>query len=148
MISNEFAVKLCLDHQVKSGYKVVKKELIIVLRGEIYFVKFILNPEEDDVEPGVVFGRSLLCQTKAIADFGNETIIVYPELDPFLDSAVEKEKIGDDWDLLLDDFDFRDIPDIEGVDVLQFVYSGHSEELEEKRWLSSIVEDTFYLEEG
>ncbi|GKD81088.1 hypothetical protein Tco_1347927 [Tanacetum coccineum] len=55
MISNEFAVKLCLDHNVKRGNKVVKKELIVALRGEIYFVKFILNPEEDDVEPGVVF---------------------------------------------------------------------------------------------
>ncbi|GJR49530.1 ribonuclease H-like domain-containing protein [Tanacetum coccineum] len=50
MISNEFAVKLCLEHEVKRGNKVVKKELIVALRGEIYFVKFIINPEEDDVE--------------------------------------------------------------------------------------------------
>nr|GEY41848.1 hypothetical protein [Tanacetum cinerariifolium] len=63
MISNEFAVKLCLDHEVQRGNKVVKKELIVALRGEIYFVKFILNPEEDDVEPGVVFGRSFLPNT-------------------------------------------------------------------------------------
>ncbi|GKB11164.1 hypothetical protein Tco_0845087 [Tanacetum coccineum] len=56
MISNEFAVKLCLDHKMKSGSKVVKKELIVALRGEIYFVKFLINPEEDDVEPGVVLG--------------------------------------------------------------------------------------------
>ncbi|GKE80886.1 hypothetical protein Tco_1550886 [Tanacetum coccineum] len=35
MISNEFAVKLCLEHKVKRGHKVVKKELIIALRGEI-----------------------------------------------------------------------------------------------------------------
>ncbi|GJZ56940.1 hypothetical protein Tco_0612434 [Tanacetum coccineum] len=53
MISNEYAVKLCLEHEVKRGNKVVKKELIVALRGEIYFVKFIINPEEDDVEPGV-----------------------------------------------------------------------------------------------
>ncbi|GKD95573.1 hypothetical protein Tco_1379470, partial [Tanacetum coccineum] len=52
MISNEYAVKLCLEHEVKRGNKVVKKELIVALRGEIYFVKFIINPEEDDVEPG------------------------------------------------------------------------------------------------
>ncbi|GKG50827.1 hypothetical protein Tco_0538951, partial [Tanacetum coccineum] len=93
--SNEFAVKLFLDHVVKSGNKLVKKELIIALRGEIYFVKFIHNPEEGDVEPGVIFGISFLCLTKAIADFGNETITIYPELDPFLDSA-EEEKIGND----------------------------------------------------
>ncbi|GKD20559.1 hypothetical protein Tco_1222262 [Tanacetum coccineum] len=96
MISNEFAMKLCLDHEVKQGNKVVKKELIIALRGEIYFVKFIINPEEDDVKPGVVFGRSFIRLTKEIADFGTATVTIYPELDPFLDSFGEEEKIGDD----------------------------------------------------
>ncbi|GKB65874.1 hypothetical protein Tco_0927286 [Tanacetum coccineum] len=123
-ISDRFVApvsEICLDHEVKSGNKVVKKELVIALRGEIYFVKFILNPEEDDVEPGVVFRRSFLRLTKAIADFENETITIYPELDPFLDSAKEEENIGDDWDILLDDLDFGDIPNIEGVDVPQFV---------------------------
>nr|GEW90916.1 hypothetical protein [Tanacetum cinerariifolium] len=51
MISNEYAVKLCLKHEVKRENKVVKKELIVALRDEIYFVKFIINLEEDDVEP-------------------------------------------------------------------------------------------------
>nr|GEV47144.1 hypothetical protein [Tanacetum cinerariifolium] len=60
MISNEYAVKLCLEHKVKRGNKVVKKELIVTLRGEIYFVKFIINLEKDDVEPGVILGRSFL----------------------------------------------------------------------------------------
>ncbi|GJX12886.1 hypothetical protein Tco_0204644 [Tanacetum coccineum] len=45
---------LCLEHEVKDRDKVVKKELIIALRGEIYFVKFIINPKEDDIEPGVI----------------------------------------------------------------------------------------------
>ncbi|GKB38232.1 hypothetical protein Tco_0883174 [Tanacetum coccineum] len=62
----------------------VKKELIVALRGEIYFVKFIINSEEDDVKPGVVFRRSFLRLTKAIVDFGNETVTIYPELDLFL----------------------------------------------------------------
>ncbi|GKB01824.1 hypothetical protein Tco_0829868, partial [Tanacetum coccineum] len=52
MISNEFAVKLCLDYEVKKGKKLVKKELIVALKGELYFVKFIINPEEDDFIPG------------------------------------------------------------------------------------------------
>ncbi|GJY07004.1 hypothetical protein Tco_0374058 [Tanacetum coccineum] len=120
MISNKFAVKLCLEHEVKRRNKAVKKELIIDLRGEIYFVKFIINPKEDDVEPGVVFGRSFLRLTKAIAEFGNETVTIYPELDPFLVSSNE-EKIGDDWDLLLNDLNFRDIPIIKGENVSQFV---------------------------
>nr|GEV66822.1 reverse transcriptase domain-containing protein [Tanacetum cinerariifolium] len=38
MILNEYAVKLCLKHEVKRGNKVLKKELIVALRGEIYFV--------------------------------------------------------------------------------------------------------------
>ncbi|GJW07485.1 hypothetical protein Tco_1569908 [Tanacetum coccineum] len=92
MISNEFAVKLCLEHEVKRGYKVVKKELIIALRGEIDFVKFIINPEEDDVEPGVIFGRSFLRMTKEITDFGAGTVTIYPELDSFLEDVEEEEK--------------------------------------------------------
>nr|GEW69573.1 hypothetical protein [Tanacetum cinerariifolium] len=49
MISNKYAVKLCLEHE------------------------FIINPEEDDVEPGVILGRSFLCMTKAIIDFEART---------------------------------------------------------------------------
>nr|GEW13914.1 hypothetical protein [Tanacetum cinerariifolium] len=122
MISNEFAVKLCLEHKVRRGNKVVKKELINALRGEIYFVKFIINLEEDDVEQGVVMGRSLMRLTKGIANFENGTVIIYPELDPFLGSSEEEEKISDDWDLLLDDIDFRDIPDIKGIKVPPFMF--------------------------
>nr|GEU87188.1 hypothetical protein [Tanacetum cinerariifolium] len=58
MILNEYAVKLCLDHEDKRGNKIVKKELIVALRDEIYLVKFIINPDKDDVEPMVIFGRS------------------------------------------------------------------------------------------
>ncbi|GKC44985.1 hypothetical protein Tco_1062707, partial [Tanacetum coccineum] len=90
MISNEYAVKLCLEHEVKRGNKVVKKELIVALRGEIYFVKFIINPEEDDVEPGVIFGRSFLRLTKAITDFGARTVTIYPDIDPFLEETQEE----------------------------------------------------------
>nr|GFC49361.1 hypothetical protein [Tanacetum cinerariifolium] len=97
MISIEFAVNLCLEHEMKRGNKVVKKELIVALRGEIYFVKFILNPEEDDIEPGVVLGRSFLRLTKVIANFMTETVTIYPRLDPFLISFDDEEKIDDCW---------------------------------------------------
>ncbi|GKB91441.1 hypothetical protein Tco_0963713 [Tanacetum coccineum] len=109
MISNEYAVKLCLEHEVKRGNKVVKKELIVALRGEIYFVKFIINPEEDDVEPGVIFGRLFLRLTKAITDFGVGTVTIYPDIDPFLEETEEEEKSNDDWDHLLD-FKIDDVP--------------------------------------
>ncbi|GJS92123.1 hypothetical protein Tco_0774759 [Tanacetum coccineum] len=116
MISNEYAVKLCLEHEVKKGNKIVKKELIVVLRGEIYFVKFIINPEEDDVEPGVIFGRSFLRLTKAITDFGAKTVTIYPDIDLILEETKEERKINDDWDHLLD-FNIDDVPllDEEGL---------------------------------
>ncbi|GKA95328.1 ribonuclease H-like domain-containing protein [Tanacetum coccineum] len=110
MISNEDVVKLCLEHEVKRGNKVVKKKLIVALRGEIYFVKFIINPEEDDVEPGVIFGRSFLRMTKEITNFRAGTVTIYPEIDPFLeDIEEEEEKSLDDWDHLLD-FNLDEVP--------------------------------------
>ncbi|GJX94620.1 hypothetical protein Tco_0349206 [Tanacetum coccineum] len=43
--------KLCLEYEVRKGKKLIKKELMVLLRGEIYFVQFIINPEEDEFEP-------------------------------------------------------------------------------------------------
>nr|GEW73784.1 hypothetical protein [Tanacetum cinerariifolium] len=57
LILNEFAIKLCLDYEMKKGKFLVKKELIVTLSGELYFVKFIINPEEDDFKPE--FGEKL-----------------------------------------------------------------------------------------
>ncbi|GJR29877.1 hypothetical protein Tco_1106109, partial [Tanacetum coccineum] len=96
MISNEYVVKLCLEHEVNRGNKVVKKELIVALRGEIYFVKFIINPEEDDVEPGVIFDRSFLRLTKAITDFEARTVTIYPDIDLFSEETEEEGKSKDD----------------------------------------------------
>ncbi|GKC51663.1 DNA-directed DNA polymerase [Tanacetum coccineum] len=73
LILNDFTVKLCLDYEVKKGNKLVKKELIVSLKGELYFVKFIINPEEDDFEPGVILGRSFLRLAQGVVDFGNES---------------------------------------------------------------------------
>nr|GEW43913.1 hypothetical protein [Tanacetum cinerariifolium] len=109
MISNEHAVKLRLEHEVERGNKEVKKELIVALRGEIYFVKFIINPEEDDVEPGENLKRTFLRMTKAITNFEAGTITIYPEFDLFLEDIEEEEKSLDDQDHLLD-FNLDDIP--------------------------------------
>ncbi|GKD60924.1 hypothetical protein Tco_1298433 [Tanacetum coccineum] len=51
--------------------KVVKKEFIVALKGELYFVKFIINPKEDDVEPRVIFRRSFMRLVNGIVDFGS-----------------------------------------------------------------------------
>ncbi|GJY23404.1 hypothetical protein Tco_0397062 [Tanacetum coccineum] len=101
LISNEFAVKLCLDYEVKKGKKLVKKELIVALKGELYFVKFIINSEEDDFEPGVILGRSFLRLAQGVVDFGNGVITIYPEPDPFeeirerMRNTGKKSVIGD-----------------------------------------------------
>ncbi|GKF86880.1 hypothetical protein Tco_0254707, partial [Tanacetum coccineum] len=54
---------------------------------------------------------------------------IYPELDTFLVSSEEEEKIGDDWDPLLDDLDFGDILDIEEYKKIKL--DGMSKEEEE-----------------
>ncbi|GJV22084.1 hypothetical protein Tco_1371104 [Tanacetum coccineum] len=94
------------DGEINLG---IEENMISKESSEIYFVKFIINPEEDDVELGLNFGRSFLCMTKAITDFGAGTIIVYPDIDPFLEETKEEEKSNDDWDHLLD-FNIDDVP--------------------------------------
>ncbi|GKB47792.1 putative reverse transcriptase, RNA-dependent DNA polymerase [Tanacetum coccineum] len=98
LISNEFTVTLCLDYEVKKEKKLVKKELIVALKGELYFVKFIINPEEDDFMPGVILGRSFLRLSRGIVDFSNGVITIYPEPDPFESDSEKTRKSSDDWD--------------------------------------------------
>ncbi|GJV71603.1 hypothetical protein Tco_1491598 [Tanacetum coccineum] len=122
LISNEFMVKLCLEHEMKNGDKVVKKELIVALRGEIYFVKFIINPEEDDIGPGVVLGRSFLRLTKGIVDFGNRIITIYPDPEfSNYDDSDKANKSKDDWDVILKGIDFEDIQEIDRLELPPYV---------------------------
>nr|GFD45771.1 hypothetical protein [Tanacetum cinerariifolium] len=96
LISNEYAVKLCFDYEVKKGQKMVKNKLIVSLKGELYFIKFIINPEEYDIEPGVILGRSFIRLAKGIVDFGNGEITIYPEPEPFEDDSEKTKKSPDD----------------------------------------------------
>ncbi|GJW58105.1 hypothetical protein Tco_0104836 [Tanacetum coccineum] len=67
MISNEFAVKLCLEHEVKRGNKVVKKELILVCRmgksskikGKATGKTYMLENFYSDMDPRWSTGTSL-----------------------------------------------------------------------------------------
>ncbi|GKD03138.1 DNA-directed DNA polymerase [Tanacetum coccineum] len=94
--------------------------MIVALRGEIYFVKFIIKPEEDDIKPGVVLGRSFLRLTKGIADFGNGIITIYPDLEFFNDDFDKSNESEDDWDVILEGIDFGDIPIIDGIELPQY----------------------------
>ncbi|GKB40201.1 hypothetical protein Tco_0885143 [Tanacetum coccineum] len=86
------------DYEVKKGKKLVKKEIIVALKGELYFVKFIINPEEDDFELRVILGRSFLRLAKGVVDFSNRVITIYPEPDSFEDDFEKIGKSSDDWD--------------------------------------------------
>ncbi|GJS05026.1 hypothetical protein Tco_0321534 [Tanacetum coccineum] len=76
--------------------RLVKKELIGALKGELYFIKFIINTEADDFIPGVILGRSFLRLFRGIVDFGNGVITIYLELDPFEDDSKKTGKSSDD----------------------------------------------------
>nr|GEU63815.1 hypothetical protein [Tanacetum cinerariifolium] len=127
LISNKFTVKRCLDYEVKKGKKLVKRDLIVFLKGELYFVKFIINPEKDDFEPGVILGRSFL------------------RLDhSFKDDSKKTGKSSDDWDQLLD-FYFDDVPRF-GEELLLFVCKmGKSNQEAEKEALAIRISQKFAL---
>nr|GFA78068.1 hypothetical protein [Tanacetum cinerariifolium] len=96
LISNEFTIKLCLDYKMKKGKMLVKKELIVALRGELYFVKFNIDPEEDDFEPREILGRSFMKLARGVIDFGNGVTTFYPEPDPFKDDFEKTGKSSND----------------------------------------------------
>ncbi|GJR96963.1 hypothetical protein Tco_0269137 [Tanacetum coccineum] len=106
---------------------------------------FIINPEEDDVELGVIFRRSFLRMTKAITDFGARTITIYLDIDPFLEDTEEEEKSMDDWDQLLD-FNLDDIPLLGGKELLPFVCKMGKSSLNKKRAMENL--NLFYQDIG
>ncbi|GKE38749.1 hypothetical protein Tco_1462154 [Tanacetum coccineum] len=109
LISNDYAVKLCLEYEVRKGKKMVKKELMVSLRRKVYFVQFIINPEEDEFEPGLIFGRSFLRSANAVVNFREGTITIQPDFDPFLLSSDEEGNPNiDNLEELLD-FDIDDV---------------------------------------
>ncbi|GJX60376.1 hypothetical protein Tco_0291766 [Tanacetum coccineum] len=144
LISNEFVVKLCLDYEVKKGKKLVKKELIVALKGELYFVKFIINPKEDEFEPGVIMGRSFLRLAHGVVDFGNDVITIYPKPDPFEDDSEKTGKSSDDWDQLLD-FNFDDVPKF-GEELPLFVCKMGKSKRNKKRAMENL--NLFYQDIG
>nr|GFB59615.1 hypothetical protein [Tanacetum cinerariifolium] len=99
----------CFVNGIEAYDGLVKKELIVALKGELYFVKFIIIHEEDDFEPGVILGRSFLRLANGVVDFSNGVISIYPKPDLFEDDSKKTGKSSDDWDQLLD-FNFDDVP--------------------------------------
>ncbi|GJU05181.1 hypothetical protein Tco_1121611 [Tanacetum coccineum] len=74
---------------------------------------FIINLEEDEFEPGLIFGRSFLRSANAVVNFEEGTITIQPDFDPFLLSSDEEKNPNlDDLETLLD-FDFDEAPQTE-----------------------------------
>nr|GEX47983.1 hypothetical protein [Tanacetum cinerariifolium] len=143
LISNNYAVKLCLEHEVRKGKKLVKKELMVSLRGEIYFVQFIINPEEDEFEPSVIFGRLFLHSAKAITNFEEGTITIQPDFDPFLlSSDQEGNPNTNDLEMLLD-FDFDEMPQLETDLPLMVCKMGKGSQNKKK-----VMENIMYFNNG
>nr|GEX60065.1 hypothetical protein [Tanacetum cinerariifolium] len=90
-ILNEFAVKLLLDYEEKNGEKIMKKELLVALKGEML--------------------------TKGIVDFRNGVTTIYHDLDHFGDDYDNSNNLGDDWEAILEGVDFGDITQLDGIDV-------------------------------
>ncbi|GJV85590.1 hypothetical protein Tco_1525488 [Tanacetum coccineum] len=71
---------------------------------------FVINPEEDEFEPGLIFGRSFLRSANAMVNFKEGTIRIQPDFDPFLLSSDEEKNMNlDDLETLLD-FDIDEAP--------------------------------------
>nr|GFB63989.1 hypothetical protein [Tanacetum cinerariifolium] len=120
------------------------KELIVALKGELYFVKFIINHEEDDSEPGVILGRSSLRLDHGVVDFGNGVITIYPEPDPFKDDYEKTRKSSDDWDQSLD-FNFDDVPKF-GEELPPFISKTGKNNRNKKRTIKNL--NLFYQDIG
>nr|GEV07390.1 hypothetical protein [Tanacetum cinerariifolium] len=144
LISNKFAVKLCLDYEVKKGKKLIKKELTVTMKGELYFMKFIIKPEEDDSEPRVILGRSFLILAHGVVDFGNGVITIYLEPDPFEDNSEKTGKSSDNWDQLLD-FNFDDVPKF-GEELHPFICKMEKSNRNKKRTMENL--NLFYQDIG
>ncbi|GJR51168.1 hypothetical protein Tco_1401689 [Tanacetum coccineum] len=105
-----------LDPSSSLGKFCLGKDVVVILSDKVEGSGDWNSPKfqdtankEDDVEPGVNFGRSFLRMTKAITDFGAGTITIYPDIDPFLEETEKEEKSNADWDKLFD-FNIDDIP--------------------------------------
>nr|GEZ35516.1 hypothetical protein [Tanacetum cinerariifolium] len=144
LLSNELAVKLYLDYEVKKGKGLVKKELIVTLKGDLYFVKFIINHEEDEFEPGVILERSFLILANGVVNFGNGVITIYPEPDPFEDDYEKTGKSSDDLDQLLDS-NFDSVPKF-GEELPLFICKMGKRNRNKKRTMENL--NLFYQDVG
>ncbi|GJZ09568.1 hypothetical protein Tco_0543851 [Tanacetum coccineum] len=124
MISNEFTVNLRFPYELrKNSERVVSCEVLVALKGELYFISFIINPKEDDIEPGMIFRHSFLRLTKGIVDFGSGILTIYPDLITFNNNEL---------DALLASIDVDDLPPLDITNIAPFLKLDGEFEVEEE----------------
>nr|GEW92309.1 hypothetical protein [Tanacetum cinerariifolium] len=96
---------------------------------------------EDDVEPGVVFGRPFLRLTKGIVDFRTGIITIYPDIITFNDDS------DDELDAILASIDVTDLPPLDITDIPPFMFSMEKEELSREELEKDIWERIMILSE-
>nr|GEY58142.1 hypothetical protein [Tanacetum cinerariifolium] len=89
LISSNLAARLFLKLKDKRGDKVELGKLLVCIKGEVYHVKFIVNPNDGDLTPGIVMGRSFLKTSRGIVNLRKEVMSIYPDLDPFHDNSYQ-----------------------------------------------------------
>ncbi|GJU47368.1 hypothetical protein Tco_1204634 [Tanacetum coccineum] len=82
-----------------------------------FSIKLLLDYEEKDGEK--IVKKELL--TKGIVNFGNGVITIYPDLDSFRNDFDNSHDLGEDWDAIIENVDFGNIPQLDGIDVPPFV---------------------------
>ncbi|GJU75487.1 hypothetical protein Tco_1272557 [Tanacetum coccineum] len=111
---------------------------MVLLRGEVYFVQLIINPEEDEFEPELIFGRSFLHSANAVVNFGEGTITIQPDFDPFLLSSDKEGNPNlDNLEELLD-FDIDEVPQ-NGTDLPHWVCKMGKGSRNKKKILENIM---------
>nr|GEU93961.1 hypothetical protein [Tanacetum cinerariifolium] len=96
-ILNEFAVKLLLDYEEKNGEKIIKKELLVSLKGDLHFVKsgvttiyHDLDPFGDDSDNSNDSGDDWEAILQGV-DFGDITQLDEIDVPPFVVNMGKKE---------------------------------------------------------
>ncbi|GJU49826.1 hypothetical protein Tco_1219381 [Tanacetum coccineum] len=110
-------ITLCFVEGLDAYDGVIDLEYEKNLISNEFSIKLGLKFKEDDVEPEVIFGRLFLKLTKAIVDFGNDILTIYPNLITFNYDS------DDELDAILSSINVEELPPLDITDFPPFVYN-------------------------
>nr|GEW91576.1 hypothetical protein [Tanacetum cinerariifolium] len=77
----------------------------------------------NDTVPGIVLGRLFLKMTRGIFNFSKRIMTIHPDCYSFHDDTDNSDNSEDDWDAILEEIDFGDIPKIDWLELPPYVCS-------------------------